>query len=561
MQDDGVTRATLSPPLTRLAIALTCVFIAWKLVFLLFFTFNTRYVMDEYIQASYSLLIPDGFYTNVDPIKTVLYVYYFDIARLLGGDANQLMRYARIEGLLLAVGMLALCGVAAWRLWRTTLGALFAVAVLLSFSNFMEHSFRVRSDTLAAFFACASLVPVLAHELSRRRALLAGVFIGLAFISTQKAAYAAVAIGLAILVHSGSWAARLSRGALYTAGFLLVLAAYAVYFGGTDPFRVLRMVAFGPVPLVVSGTSYYTSLRVFEVRSLLQNPVAYAICAIGAGVSVMRWKRAATSERAALAAATFITGAFFVHSQPWPYVFVHSLPFLSLFAPAATQFRPRVRSDFVVLAVLAALTPTFGRNIHYTRFDNAIQERTVADAERQLAPSDRYQDGTEMIPTRRPAAFVWWDSMNFTLLRQAVAAGDRRGLDAIAAGQPKLWIFNYRVGALWRELQPLIAGSYVRVYPNVLLTGTAVSSGRAASFKNYWPGRYRVFSADGRPRDVRVVVDGVSAALPIFVTAGTHSVALGDAVGQELFLLPADASLEDFRSLPPPFELFADVYE
>jgi hypothetical protein len=315
------------------------------------------------------------------------------------------------------------------------------------------------------------------------------------------------------------------------------------------------------MPLAVSGAAYYTSLRVYEVRSLMQNPIAYAICAVGAGGSVVRWKSAAATERAALVAATFITGAFFVHSQPWPYVFVHNLPFLSLFAPAVLRFRPRMRSDLVAIAALAALIPTFARNTHYTQFDNGLQERTVAAAERQLAPPDRYQDGTEMIPTRRPAAFVWWDSMNFTLLRQAVAAGDRRGLDAIAAGQPKLWIFNYRVGALWRELQPLIAGSYVRVYPNVLLTGTAVSSGRVTSFKNYWPGRYRIFSADGRPRDARVVVDGVPAALPLFLTAGTHSVALSDAMGLDLFLLPADASLEDFRSLPPPFELFADVYD
>jgi hypothetical protein len=551
------------PSLDRLAFLIIGLLIVWKLVFLLFFTVHTRYVMDEYIQASYSLLIPDGFYTRVDPIKTVLYIYYFDVARLLAGDANQLMRYARLEALLLAFGMIALCGIAARRLWRSSTATVFSIAVLLSFSNFLEHSFRIRSDTLAAFFSIAALIPLLTPELEWPRVLTSGLLIGLAFISTQKAAYAAVAIGLAILVHSGTLLTRLRRGFVYTGGFLVVLTLYAVYFGGTDVLRVFRMVALGPVPLAVSAGAYAGgSLRMYAWRSLIQNPIAYALCAAGAAASAWNWKNTGPAERAALVASAVITAAYFLHSQPWPYVFVHCLPFLAVFSGRTLAIAPTLRPSVIALLAAAALIPSLMRNVHYTQFDNAQQELTVAQAESLLGPNDRYQDGIGMVPTRRPAWFTWWDGMNAAQLADAVSRGDRSELLNIVRNKPKLWILNYRIRALWGALSPIIESSYVRVYPNVLLSGTALRPGRPVHFENRWPGSYRAYSADGKPIDAMVTIDGIETRLPAFVPQGGHDVVWNGAPGTEdLFLLPANAKLGELRKLPPPFDLYADVYD
>ena len=66
----------------RLLTTLAVVYCAAKLALLCIYAVHTQYVMDEYWQGGESLYIRE-FYGTYDPVKTVLYTYFFAIARLL----------------------------------------------------------------------------------------------------------------------------------------------------------------------------------------------------------------------------------------------------------------------------------------------------------------------------------------------------------------------------------------------------------------------------------------------------------------------------------------------
>ena len=145
----------------RLAFLVLAALLAFRVILLPVLAWNSRYVMDEYGQASYPLYIPSGFYDGLDPIKTVLYIYVFDVAHRFTHDAVDLLHFARMEGVLLAFLAAGVTFGITRRLGRSRFEAWFAVSVLFSFTNFMERSFRIRSDTVAvAFAACAAFVSV-----------------------------------------------------------------------------------------------------------------------------------------------------------------------------------------------------------------------------------------------------------------------------------------------------------------------------------------------------------------------------------------------------------------
>ena len=102
----SVTTPGPAPPsaerIQRLAFLVLVAVLASRALLLPVLAWNTRYVVDEYTQATYPLYIPMGFYNGLDPIKTVLYVYVFEAAHRLTSHAVDLLHVARMEGVLLA---------------------------------------------------------------------------------------------------------------------------------------------------------------------------------------------------------------------------------------------------------------------------------------------------------------------------------------------------------------------------------------------------------------------------------------------------------------------------
>ncbi len=561
-----------SPPraerIQRLAFVVLAALLAFRALLLPVLAWNSRYVMDEYGQASYPLYIPMSFYDGLDPIKTVLYIYVFAAAHRVTNHAVDLLHIARMEGALLAFFAAGATFGISRRLGRSRFEAWFAVSVLFSFTNFMERSFRIRSDTVAVFFATAATFVAVGGDGSAR-AFLAGLLAGGAFLSTQKAIYALAALGLAFAVSGlGCFPVRrqLARLGSYVAGTAAALLAYGMWFDLRNPLRVLSMVFLSPLHYApLHGNPHYANIRELYVSQTLgRNPVPYALATIGLGLALARFRSAEPRIRLAAVAASIVTILVFLHEQPWPYVFVMALPFLSVFAPDALSWleaRASDRGPWVRLAVCALLMWQLPRNLAYLDHHNGVQNEVVEYAERLLGPDDRYFDGIGMIPTRYLAELASWEALVLERVRVELARGDDRSIRRILDSRPKLWILNYRIHELREYLPRLLDPSYVRVHPDVMLTGAFFRDARPVTFVNRWPGRYGLFRPDGSPSGEAWRLDGHEAGADVFVPEGPHEVVASLADGPR-YLLPVGTTF--VMPLPvtaPVDDLFHGVYD
>lgn len=586
--------------LSRLLVVLLLALCITKVCLLLSMAVGSRYAADEYVQAEYSRHLGD-FYQRFDPIKNVLYAYYFQLAHRLSDDSVELMLTARLQGFALALGMIALCYAIARRLGGSRPASLSAAFVLLSFSTFMERAFRVRADTLAVFLALAGLWVALGgwREPEGRRgpgrwlhAFGAGLLVGAAFLSTQKAAYHALALAVGYLAvgirsrwtRSGSrprWrdaATALAPAVLFSGGWIASVVAYAVHFGGTDFPRILVVMFTSPLQVALHGDEVYEDLWVFLYQTLTRNQLAYGLCFMGLALALVRFRRLDPRKVLALVVAMVLTVLVLCHNQPWPYVFVLLIPFLAPWSTEVVgQLSPRAghgeldadgeglgRREVVVLLLLTGvLTLSFPRNFFFLRYDNLLQDQVAARAEAMLGPGDSYADGVGMIPTRRRAGERWWwDAATQIEIRRAALRGDFTALQETFDDRPKLWIVNYRVQALDPLLGPKLEASFVRVDPNILLAGTRLTSGEARRFPAVWAGPYRLYDPMGRALTSGFQVDGHEVRGVAHLEAGLHTVTWTGSATDEALLLPSDLRLTGpIPAEAPPRPLFAQVYD
>ncbi|MGK7346822.1 MAG: ArnT family glycosyltransferase [Candidatus Nitrospinota bacterium M3_3B_026] len=531
------------------------VFIAAKASLLFLLSYNSLFVMDEYHHAGFSAMIPEGFYENYFPLKTVLFAYFYRPALWLGVNSVEVMMAARIQTALLALCSVGLVYAVSRNMGRGRAESLFNIAVLLAFSTFMERAFRVRAEPLSLFFALAALLVLTRRLEGLRGPFAAGLLSGLSFLTTQKAVYFNAALGLGLVVERllrRDYKGAARGAAVYAAGWAAPIIVYAVYFRGLEFFGVIGHIFTAPARLALHGGEYYTNLHEFIYITLTRDFLAYAACFAGMAVALLRIRRISGPARTALVSAAAMTFFVFNHNQPWPYVFIMVIPFISLFASevfslpalAGGGVRPAV-----MLIALAALSPSFGRNVKYFAHTNLLQNQTALQAESLLAPGDRYCDGVGMIVTRPAAKPAWWDARMLGLIRNGAERGDYSTLDKVFSREPKVWILNYRVEKLKDVLARYFEGAYVRIYPNVLVSGAALELGGETLFVNRWSGVYRLYGPRGEKLGGRLVVDGAEADQPLRLAAGEYSIRLVEGEGRA-FLLP-DGITAPF-SIPPP---------
>lgn len=558
----------LTRSLTRPTLILLVICIAVKLGFVAVYAGSMRWVMDEFAQAYSSHFLDLGLYSKVDPIKPALPQLAFYGAAKLATASSAILQLWRAETAVAALLLVVATGLAARRLHGSWLATLFATFTLLSFSNFLEHSFRVRNDSFAVMLAVAALVALLRPGSPLWSTYGSGLLAGGAFLCTQKTIYQLLALLVAQGVLGWKQAGRsraLARAVRFGVGASLAVVLYAIGFGGLHAAEVVGSLLFSPVRWagMVMSAQAFPDLRLYVTQSLLRNPVAYALCAAGLARCFATFAQQ-TPERVATALATIIvTIAVFSHPQPWPYLFVMCMPFLALFAPLCLdwlveQYRP---AAFLLASVV--LSFSFKRNVHALSHDNAEQFRVVREAEAMLAPEDHYFDGVAMVPTRQITGnypYWWWDSPMLLLIRQQLEQGRPQNFLSVLDQQPKLWILNYRLQRLADVLGPVLELGTVRVSDVIAVSGRTITPGESSIFQNFWPGRYRLLEGNGRVSSAELLLDGQPCAAPCLISAGEHHVATS--ANSLSFLLPADVVPP--RQLPvraPPFELFADVYD
>jgi hypothetical protein len=545
--------------------ALRVALLAWS-------SWSVRFVMDE-MALLQQFVYFDKLYEGVDPIKTVLAIYFFNSPRLLFEDSVSLLLAGRALGFGVACGMAVAVALAARRLGGSWLGGLLGVATLLTFTNFAERAYRLRTDDAQALLAAIAVAAVLASRSLSAGAWRAGLATGTAFLCTQKAIYVAIAFGVGFLIcegwKAGAWRRALANAARFSTGWAVVLLAYALAFGGRRFVSVLEAILVGPSRFAVQTLHDYSGLERYRVLSLRQNFLLYLLAAAALVWVVRNWKAQPAATRVAAVATIVVAPLSFFHYQPWPYVFVLPQVFVAPWVAALLQPAlglTRTRRHILGWTCAAAFLLSLPRAFVYPAVHiNDEQLQAVRWLEQQVRPDEKYFDGLGMLPTRVQAGGAynwWWDRPALLQLARDLRAGDRRTIDEILRDQPKIWILNYRTMSVMPMLSPILRESFVRVSPMTLSSGVEFAAGQLErKFFCVWPGPYRLFGRDGRSLEQSVsIASGYPVAkvdLPFGWITVTRSSPESSAV-----LLPADTVLE--APLPaaeqPVPDLFQGVY-
>jgi hypothetical protein len=518
--------------------------IALKLAILFVLAWNSRFVMDEFVQFGWAKYLSNGLFESIWPTKAVGYAIFFSLAHVVGWDARSMLLAGRMETALLALGTLAVVYVSARAIGESKTRSGLVVLILLCFSNFIERIFETRAEPVAVFFGAAALLVALCRRDRRLWILVAGALSGLAFLSTQKAVYFNVALGLALIGDAAlerRYTLGIARGFWLVLGWLVPVIVYCLAFGKDHPLAVAQTVFFGPVdalsPQIAAG---YGGLRHFVVQTLVRNALLYPFCFGGMILSLVQIRRLDTRSRLALIFSVIVTALVFAHDQPWPYVFVMALPFMALWS--LKPFDALADYDamrFAVAGLLGvAIAASFVGNLLYLRRDNHDQLEIVARTESLLGPNDVYFDAIGMLPNRREPSTLWLD-------RQAVQTTLREGRKSaaykvFAESPPKLVIWSYRMDAIEPVVAPLIRNSYVQVAPNVRMAGRKLHLGAATQFKVPISGLYALYSVTGRQVFGRIEVDGQSRGFPVRLEKGSNSIRLVEGPTEALLLPDGD---------------------
>ncbi|TGQ17467.1 MULTISPECIES: hypothetical protein [unclassified Mesorhizobium] len=548
----------------RVATAFISIAVAIKIVILFVFAYKCRFVMDEFVQLGWAKYFSHGLFDTIWHPKAVGYAVFFGIAHLIGWDATSILLAGRIQTALLACATVATVYACARALGEDRNRALIIVLLLLCFSNFMERIFRTIAEPLAVFFAVAALLVVLrVRELRGWQLVAAGMLSGLSFLATQKSLYFNLALGLGLVVDAAlmrRYAAGIVRGAWLVLGWTIPIIAYCFIFGGTHPVPVAMNLLLGPVEIATRGGGDYGGLRRYVLQTFARNYVLYVFCFAGMALSLTRIMRLGERRRIALVFSIVVTAQVFAHDQPWPYVFIMALPFMSLWSLTLLD-GIAARARYVRVAQIALVTAmgiSFVANLLYLRFDNAAQLDLVTRAESLLAPDERYFDGVGMLPNRMEPTTLWLDK--HYVLATLREGKNSEAYNVLSKSPPKLILWSYRMNYIYPVVAPLILNSYVRVAPNLRIAGFRLQPGERKIFEVPIAGNYALYSADGTPLQGEVEIDGAVLAPPFHLATGPKTVALRNGSGEAL-LLPTGSYAGHFKAGGDNDFLFYGVYD
>jgi len=241
-------------------------------------------------------------------------------------------------------------------------------------------------------------------------------------------------------------------------------------------------------------------------------------------------------------------------------------PWVAVLFDLVTKYTSRLHGvlglGFAASLALAAPRAFIYPSVH----TNHEQLAAVRQVEANLSPSDTYFDGLGMLPGRQLAGRHddwWWDRPRLLEIVRELRENDTRRFQRIFSDQPKVWLLNYRTSFLMPLIGDRLAASYVRTSPLELTSGALVPEGQArATFICHWPGRYRLFSADGHELDQFVGVEGGSLGVEVELAYGPVTIHRSSSMGSA-YLLPAGTTLDSpLPSQTEPYpDLFAEVYD
>ncbi|MCP4006201.1 MAG: hypothetical protein GY725_18615 [bacterium] len=469
----------------------------------------------ETIHAAYNLasgkLIYRDFWQGHNPLL------YWILSWMLPMDPPSLTFVsARMLVFALLVTNIGLSGWLTHRLggvpWLTT-------ALLVLHTTFIERGMEVRPDSLMTpLLMAALLVGTLRDRPLLWRYAVQAALLGLAFITTQKAAIASFAFGSVWLVTAASrrepklvllpclvWALPFA-GMLAALGWVGAYEEYVLYnlshpgqsIGGESGAAAARFSALGP--LLHEGS----------------RNVAFGLAAL-VGLASSVWF-AVRREHAALwptawLGAVWIAGLF-VMPFPFPYSHGGGLPALAVTigvilpawvdrSSATPPLRDRLLAVVSIALVLAAMATSLSRLVREPARSNAYQLHLLGRVQELTQGTDRVFDLAGLYFRHDAYPVYLMTGAHYT---RYVGGGYPRIASWLRENGLNLFTVNYRMNRLKGEDRDFLRRQFVRVEPNIFMSGSALDGmppGARKSFEVTRAGEYR-FDGEGE-----LTVDGV----------------------------------------------------
>ena len=463
--------------------------------------------------------------------------------------------------------------------------ALSSAALLLAFSNFLGSSIQVRSDVMATAFSLPALWVLTMRRSPGLAYLLAGLSLGVAFTTTQKAVYFVVAFAVALAMRSwselGNVRAASRRvaqlGSLAALGFALPLAAmfFAYWRLGALPAMIEQVFELGARAGLAADT--YRGTWVHVPETIGRNPGIWLLGVAGAGGLLAEGLRRRSAEftgsicprLAAAGAWTLVLLALYLqHTSKFPYVFINLAPGLAvcgaviLLRLGSAAFAPAPRFDWRALCwTLAAVGTLVAFPAYHLRSSMrsdllATQREIMNRVDALTDPNDAVLDGIGIATTRRKST-PW--SMMARWFDERAAGADYEVLGWVKKRQPKVMIWNYRLYNLRREELQFLRRHFVNDWANIWVVGVATVAGgdKPDSTVDLLASTTYVVEAEA-PGNVRL--DGGTIAGRLELAAGEHVISVAGASQKVTVRLAAAADLARPPD-EPPFDLFLGYSE
>ena len=391
-------------------------------------------------------------------------------------------------------------------------------ALLVLETTFVERGLEVRPDSLMTLFVVLALwVGTLRDRGALLRSCLQGALLGLAFVTTQKAAIASLAFGcvwLATAFGRRDWKRVVLPCLVWALPFAIMLAV----LGALDALDSYVLYNLSHPGESIRGQAGASAARFSALGPLIvegSRNIAFVVAAIGSlGTALWLVLRRERPELATVTAlATIWIAGLFVMPFPYPYSQAGGLPALAIAigvivpawvdrAPLDEATRPRVLAGLACLLVIMQMVSSLPRLLREPSRSNDYQLHLLERVAELTDEGDRvfdlaglyFRDDAYPVYLMTGAHYVRYEQGDYPPIAPWLR---EHGLS--------LFLVNYRTRWLSGQDREFLQTHFVRVEPNLFMSGSALDAmapGAAKGFEVTRTDRYR-FDGEGE-----LLVDG-----------------------------------------------------
>ncbi|GMN04203.1 hypothetical protein MTsPCn3_29340 [Erythrobacter sp. MTPC3] len=318
----------------------------------------------------------------------------------------------------LGVGLIT--SAAIWKTARSLVsaeGAFFAVLCYWGFSFNLVHGVSLRTDPLAASAMMCALCLAISPSLSIRRAVAAGILVGLAGFFTIKAIFYVPALVAVVLIRSaGNEAASMMKGvvAVVIVGVAALLSFAGLSLGhaatfsdAASPFEFVGRTADSTL-----APQNHLVLITYLRAALYQNVVLVALWLVGLFGLVMRLRNRESRTQGLLGLALVMPLlSFLIYRDTYPYYYPFILaPVMVITGFAWDDIRRRYGVIIAMTAGAAACISALLATVEQVQKPIERQHMTLEVIHRLFPDQTSYIDGRSMVSSfskRGPFMSTW----------------------------------------------------------------------------------------------------------------------------------------------------------